>query len=105
MNLNGLLHQGEVWIDANGAKHRIADMEPRYCTNVSRFLMRQAGCIAVQMLFGPAYRPMPNPGTTAYDDASAALDVETDRIVSDPVGWVLSTPLLNALINRAEERN
>lgn len=37
-----LLNQSEVWQDAQDRRHRLDDMDPGYCGNVLRFLLRQA---------------------------------------------------------------
>lgn len=34
MNQYDLLNQTEIWVDSKGAEHRIADMDPKRCSEV-----------------------------------------------------------------------
>lgn len=102
-----LIHQGDIWVDGNGAVHRIAEMDIRHAGNVLRFLTEGSrpqkiiGSILREFLSGP----MPN-GEMAQD----ALDSETERLMEasqDETSariWITGQPLVEALARRAQER-
>ncbi|MBX7464893.1 hypothetical protein [Streptomyces sp. NPDC057910] len=103
MNLWDLLHQADVWTDRHGVTHRITDMEPRYCGNVVGFLMRQADQVAFQLTFRATLMRLPDEDTQAFLDVSEYLDAELDRILAAPGAWLIDTPLVRALLARAEQ--
>ncbi|WP_147312435.1 hypothetical protein [Thermomonospora umbrina] len=95
-----LLEQDQVWCDREGAEHRISDMEPRYCRNVVRFLLRQAEAIVISAGLDMANVRMPDVDTEAYWSVERGMQTEMAEMTNDPVAWLLSTPLLTALIAR-----
>ncbi|WP_030798880.1 hypothetical protein [Streptomyces sp. NRRL S-337] len=103
MNLPHLLQQAEIWTDRHGVEHRLDEMEPRYCGNVAAFLLRQADQIAFHVALGLARCSLPDENTQAYLSVTASIDEETDRIMRDPSAWLLTTPLITALLKRAEQ--
>ncbi|MEU5301121.1 hypothetical protein ACH4YO_16440 [Streptomyces noursei] len=81
-----LLNQDEVWQDAQDRRHRLDDMEPRYCGNVLRFLLRQADDIFATLVDGLAASPEAL-GRWEGEDAGA---------------WLARQPLAVALRRRSE---
>lgn len=94
-----LFQQGEVWVDRADVEHRIAEMEPGYCRNVISFLHRRAQRIAMLAWIGYASVELPDEDTVAHMRVTG----EMDRMVTDPVGWLDTLPLLEALARRAAE--
>ncbi|MGW5126041.1 hypothetical protein ACWEQ7_18695 [Streptomyces sp. NPDC004069] len=81
-----LLNQDEVWQDAQDRRHRLDDMEPRYCGNVLRFLLRQADDLFGALVDGLAVSPEAL-GRWEGEDAEA---------------WLARQPLAVALRRRSE---
>jgi tetratricopeptide (TPR) repeat protein len=81
-----LLNQDEVWQDAHDRRHRLDDMEPRYCGNVLRFLLRQADDIFGTLVGGLKVSPE-TLGRWEGEDAEA---------------WIARQPLAVALRRRSE---
>lgn len=103
MRLYMLLQQDKVWIDRTDIEHQIADMEPRYCANVVRFLQRQHNQIGDAALLDMAFLPMPREDTAAFDAVDQAIQAEQCDILSDSLKWLNETPLLVGLSKRAGE--
>ncbi|WP_445525312.1 hypothetical protein [Streptomyces cyslabdanicus] len=81
-----LLNQDEVWQDAQDRRHRLDDMEPRYCGNVLRFLLRQADDLFGALVDGLAVSP----------EALGRWEGE------DTEAWLARQPLAVALRRRSE---
>ncbi|ARF58349.1 tetratricopeptide repeat protein [Streptomyces gilvosporeus] len=81
-----LLNQDEVWQDAKDRRHRLDDMEPRYCGNVLGFLLRQADDIFATLVDGLA----------ASSEALGRWEGE------DAGAWLARQPLAVALRRRSE---
>jgi hypothetical protein len=103
MGIYTLLHQDKVWIDREEVEHRIADMEPRYCANVVRFLQRQHDRLGSAALFEMTFMAMPNMDTAAFDSLDRATEAVQDEILGDSLKWLNETPLMVALAKRAAE--
>jgi len=96
-----LLGQKKVWIDKQGVKHKVKDIDAGYAANIIRFLERRANSIKfatdlaiIEEVSGPM-----GPGGDAANDA---LDAEIDRLwAEDPKEWLHRQPLLVALNKRA----
>lgn len=91
-----LLDQDQIWTDAQGRTHRLADMDLAHCRNVRDFLVRHATWI-----FGRFYIATADQARSAesQDEANALLTALEEQ-EGDPVGWLLSKPLLRALDER-----
>lgn len=96
MDIVDLLDQEEIWVDRAGVEHEIAEMEPRYCANVVRFLLRQAEAIAHADSMAILSVRMPDFDTIAYDDVMSGIGVD-EAAKADPVRWLQDKPLLRAL--------
>ncbi|MFI9583842.1 hypothetical protein ACIHCQ_18785 [Streptomyces sp. NPDC052236] len=81
-----LLNQDEVWQDGQDRRHRLDDMDPRYCGNVLRFLLRQADDLFKGLVDGLAVSPE-SLGRWDGEDAEA---------------WLARQPLTVALRRRSE---
>ncbi|GAB2468290.1 hypothetical protein GCM10027187_40600 [Streptosporangium sandarakinum] len=79
------LMQDQVWVNADGTLVPVAAMSPRDARNALAFLERQSD--GVTMAAAKAY------------DAVAATDL--DVMTADPITWLASTPLVQALADRA----
>ncbi|GAA2842553.1 hypothetical protein ACFQ0M_48325 [Kitasatospora aburaviensis] len=97
----GLLEQEVWWVDRMGIRHRIADMEPRYCRNVIAFLQRQADDIADTYAYNLTAVGLPPEDTQAWDDVNDAISDELCASAADPVAWLNAKPLLVALRRQA----
>ncbi|GAA2691748.1 hypothetical protein [Nonomuraea recticatena] len=95
------LQQDRVWIDHHNHRIEIAGMEPRYARNALVFLERHAEGIALAAAKTLTKVPLPSRHTSAYDDVLASASHEADAIVADPLTWLASTPLVQALADRA----
>lgn len=94
-----LLHQSEIWIDADGNTHQIPDMEIRHARNVIRLLERKAA----QIHDAESWDYVSGPGPSG-DVACDAFEAEMERFMSaDPLEWVRSTDLVQALYQRIGE--
>jgi hypothetical protein len=100
MSIIDLLDQEEIWVDGQGVEHQITDMEPRYCANVVRFLLRQAEAIALAEDMAFLSVPMPDVDTVAFD--SVMFDPDDPHKTKNPQAWLMDHPLLHALSARAE---
>lgn len=94
-----LLYQSEIWIDADGHTHQIADMETRHARNVIRMLERKANHFHSAANWGYVSGPGPS-GDAACD----AFNAEMDRFMdADPLEWIRSSDLVQALYERIGE--
>lgn len=98
-----LLDQAEIWIDGSGDEHEIAEMEPRYCANVVRFLARLAPQLAAADSLAMLSVRMPGAHTQAFDEVACDMADGFQRKATDPIGWLNDTPLMVALRARAGE--
>lgn len=97
--------QGEVWRDKAGVEHRVADMEPRYCRNVVRFIEQRARLITELAAYGQLiehghYVERFGIGEHAELAVEAGFEQEWAEQLSDPVGWLHRQPLVEALEQR-----
>ncbi|MFF8423862.1 hypothetical protein ACF07Y_01710 [Streptomyces sp. NPDC016566] len=81
-----LLNQDEVWQDAQDRRHRLDDMDPGYCGNVLRFLLRRA-----DVVFGTLAD-----GLIVSAESLGRWDGE------DAAAWLARQPLAVALRRRSE---
>ncbi|MCQ8836200.1 tetratricopeptide repeat protein [Streptomyces malaysiensis] len=81
-----LLNQDEVWQDAQDRRHRLDDMDSRYCGNVLRFLLRQADVLFEKLADGLGASPE-SLGRWEGEDAQT---------------WLARQPLTVALRRRSE---
>ncbi|MER6605871.1 hypothetical protein ABT282_08120 [Streptomyces sp. NPDC000927] len=93
-----LLDQDEIWVNANGERLRLDDMEPRYCGNVRALLMRNAGSYLDHLMWSMTRGPGPS-GDMACDAFDRAFD-ELLEASNDPETWMREQPLLVALARR-----
>lgn len=93
-----LLQQDEIWIDASGNEHQIADMDERYRGNVVRFLQSRIEIMASAFLLGADFGPMPTEGTIAYYDVTAEIEHIVKDILRDPMQWLTRSLLWKALV-------
>lgn len=103
MGVYRFLQQDRIWVDKEKVEHQVAEMGPRHCANVVRFLDRQAQQLAAQSALELACIPLPDSDTQAFLSVTADLDREVEQMFRDPAGWLRSTPLMTVLKNRAAE--
>lgn len=94
-----LLHQSEIWIDADGNTHQISDMEIRHARNVIRMLERNAERLHLQQGFSFLSGPEPS-GDMACDAFDSMMDEFGNM---DALIWLRSTDLVQALYQRIGE--
>jgi hypothetical protein len=96
-----LFIQSRTWIDKEGRRHLIAEMEPRYRGNVVRFLRARAPGLAHLFYWGTAFNPPQFGGEMAQLAAEQELDRwaewASERLESDPWAILADTPLVQAL--------
>lgn len=119
-----LLSQDDVWIDAKGAHHEIANMDPTYCGNVLRFLERRAQTLEFRYTVATSKLRMTVPlddddrflmAMENYDDVRHATDPplgfgqEREAWLRDLNEWawerIRRLPLIEALQAGAIRRN
>ncbi|MFF5012940.1 tetratricopeptide repeat protein [Streptomyces sp. NPDC001165] len=81
-----LLNQDEVWQDAQDRRHRLDDMDPGYCGNVLRFLLRRADVVFETLA----------DGLVVSAESLGRWDGE------DAEAWLARQPLAVALRRRSE---
>lgn len=95
------LNQGDWWQPKPPAKPvRIADMEPEWRYNATRWLLRRAPYFADRYSWGmlaSGLGPLGPSGDAACDAFEAAM-AELDREQEDPQRWIRGTVLYQALI-------
>lgn len=92
-----LLRSDEAWIDAGGTRHRVADMSPRYCATVARWLDMRARILHEGECDEATLLPVPNGEQAAFD-----CEGELYRLHSaEPRQWLDEQPLMRALRERA----
>lgn len=97
------LYQSEFWEDEDGNELRITDMTPRHAYNCIRWMERRAKDIA----FVDSGKWIGSFNWVGGDQAMLDLDIEMGRDFrdkEDPVAWIKSTELWQALDRRAESR-
>lgn len=94
-NLFGVdvLHQDKEWIDADGHRWRIEDMESSHRRNLLRFLRRRAGHLASKDAMIMSCGPMAPCG----DMATMACEDATDWMMDHPRAWLETTALVTRL--------
>lgn len=92
-SMSWLLHQGEIWQPKQGPAVRIADMDACHRYNTMRFLERRAGLLADAEVWRMLLSPMQPSGDMACD----AFEREIDEMQREPVEWLRTTPLHQAL--------
>jgi len=118
-NTYRLLNQGEVWFPKGRPRVAIADMDPEWRFNTARFLERRAAVLellysmgelgvlgepTMQAVVGEVWGETVTAGPLFShldllgEHASDAFDQELERRVGDPVAWLRTTPLYQALV-------
>lgn len=92
MNID-ILHQSEVWVDANGVEHYIPFMSPRHKRNVVKFLERNASTICTHV----ALDIMSQTHMITGEQALIEIDRGIERMEQNPVDWIHDLPLMEAL--------
>jgi hypothetical protein len=90
------LSQADHWIDHYNHRIEIAGMDPRDARNALVFLERQYEGVA--RAAANALRDVPPPFGS---QAPADVEVQANAILADPMAWLASTPLVQALAGRA----
>lgn len=96
-----LLNQGEIWIDREGRRLAISEMNPTHCQNVRNFLMRNSGGFLSAVYHRVLNGPQPS-GDMASDGFDGIL-AELEEASRDPIAWITGQPLLVALAARAAD--
>lgn len=89
------LEQGKQWRTKTGELLDIAAMESEHRINCLLMLLRNASSIADRYGWGWAWFAM---ATDAPDEVVDAAMAEDDERMRDPIGWLLSTPLVQAML-------
>jgi hypothetical protein len=95
-SMHWLVNQGEWWLPKRGPMIRIESMTDTHRLHAARMLQRQAVAIAFNEHAALSVwldHPLGPSGDMAHD----AFDRELDDILCEPVRWLNSTPLLQAL--------
>jgi hypothetical protein len=92
------LNQGDMWIPKTGHPMRIADMDPEWRYNASRWLEKRAEHFALQYGFGEilAAAPLLDQMSEHSQDAFDAMQGQRER---DPASWIRTTALYRALVD------
>lgn len=98
------LHQGKFWEDEAGEKIQISDMTPRHAYNCTRWLERHAPQIADADSWNMLQVGLGIGGEQAAMDFECFLEREEEEKAADPVKWIRSTLVWQALDKRAEGR-
>lgn len=119
MNWRTYLNQASIWQPAHGVQILVVEMDPEWRYNASRWLERRAAHIEFNYSFcelqdlgqptlhevmgefegrqietGRVFSHLEVMGEHAMDAFEAALDERS----ADPVGWIQTTPLYQALV-------
>lgn len=97
------LHQGEFWETEAEEKILITDMTPRHAYNCTRWLERHARNIALADSWNMLHAGSWIRGEQASMDFAAEVDRD-DREKEDPVRWIKTTPVWQALNEQAKDR-
>jgi hypothetical protein len=124
-NIYEVFNQDRFWYDKGGVPHRISEMTLRYKHNVLRYLGRNAKRWAIAYLWArdeAIYSPLGHevldvdydgnpvlgkmvynePSETTQDMLDRELMSDLEQMRSDPVGWIRSKPVVQALIASIE---
>ncbi|MFE2723861.1 hypothetical protein [Kitasatospora sp. NPDC059327] len=102
-DIGDVLDQETWWVDRHGDRHRITEMELRYCRNIIAFLERQAEDIADVYAYNLTIVGLPPEHTHAWDEVNDSIGSEMAAMGRDPLRWLRSKPLLVALRRRLGE--
>lgn len=95
--VRALLHYGEAWIDAAGVRRPVAEMSPRYCATVVRWLEMRAVTLHTGECDAMSLIPVPR-----GEQAGFNFEDELYRLHSaQPLVWLDQQPLVRALRARA----
>ena len=95
-----LLNQGEFWWDRSGARHRVREMQPTHRYNCLAMLERGAARTGERYSWGflaSGMGPLGPSGDAACDAFDSACDGLDRQIRRDPVAWIRTTTLWQAL--------
>lgn len=95
-----LLYQDEIWVDGQNRVHRIGEMNTRHAQNAYRYLTdpRCANLYLDSVL--SSYLSGPTPSGDAATDAYEGELARLERASENPVAWIKSSPLAEALRGR-----
>lgn len=88
-------YQGVMWQTREGEYVNIKDMDPKHARATARMLERNASNIALRYCINEAAHC-----SLLGEHALDAFEQMLDGIMDDPVGWIHSTPLFKALVQR-----
>lgn len=97
---SSLVFQDEIWVDGQKRVHRIADMDIHHARNTHKYLTGHRVARMCLDSISAAYLsgPMPS-GDVAVDGYESGLR-ELEEAERNPVEWIRSTPLAQALAER-----
>ncbi|MEU4331420.1 hypothetical protein [Nonomuraea dietziae] len=101
MNWYARLNESNTWTDQYGHKIEVAGMEPRDARNVLTYIERHHEGIARAAANALRDVPVPAFHSQAYDEVFRSAEDEAAAIMADPLAWLASTPLVQALADRA----
>lgn len=88
------LHQDKEWIDGSGTRRQLVDMETSHLVNLKSWLRRQATYLEFVDGMTMLASPIGSPRSIHSQDA---VDEWLDERGENPVGWLESTPLFEAI--------
>ncbi len=95
-----ILHQDVFWVDTNGNRLLLNEMQESRCINVRNWIFRNLSRIAERDSWQMAMGPGPS-GDVANDAFNSELE-RLEHIIENAPAWAAGTPLVKALERRSQ---